>query len=95
MTVATFYESDKMIHIKLKGHADYGQMGEDIVCAGVSILVQSLVNAAEGVDFEERDGVITQVVMPKSQYNLGMLDMMRGGMEMLSEEYPDNVSISE
>ncbi|MDO4793489.1 MAG: ribosomal-processing cysteine protease Prp [Filifactor alocis] len=34
----------KRWQISLKGHADYAKRGEDIVCAGVSVLVQSIFN---------------------------------------------------
>lgn len=47
--------------ISLKGHADYARRGEDIVCAGVSVLVQSIFNGLTEVlgyqlPYRMRDG---------------------------------------
>lgn len=47
--------------ISLKGHADYAKRGEDIVCAGVSVLVQSIFNGLTEVlgyqlSYRARDG---------------------------------------
>lgn len=35
--------------IKISGHAGYAEIGKDIVCAGVSVLVYTLEKALEGL----------------------------------------------
>lgn len=42
MTDITVYRKDKsIVEVSASGHTGYGEQGEDIVCAGVSTLIQS------------------------------------------------------
>ena len=36
------FKGDKDIELDVKGHAGYGPLGQDVVCAGVSTVVQGL-----------------------------------------------------
>jgi len=49
MIRAELLENDEgaLVGFKIKGHAGYGQAGQDLVCAGVSTLVQSVEEALE------------------------------------------------
>lgn len=38
------YEKNSRYSIRARGHADYAPLGQDIVCASVSVLLQSLGN---------------------------------------------------
>jgi len=67
-------ESGDML-ISVKGHANYGEFGKDIVCAGVSAIVQTallgLVEIANAypanVSVEDSDGKF--VTIPKEEYD--------------------------
>lgn len=54
--VTVVRDSDKIVkEIRMKGHAEYGEEGQDIVCAAVSALVFTACNSIEaftGDDFE-------------------------------------------
>ena len=84
--------------ISLIGHAQYAEHGQDIVCAGVSTLVQTLIQSL--------DELVTDTI----QYDMspGMVDIKHGllsenarllidafmlGAETIAENYPQNVQI--
>lgn len=86
--------------VKVKGHAGFAEMGEDIVCSGVSALVQTLISSIE----ELTDDRIEYVIEP------GWVDIKHGnlsanaqllvnsffiGVQMIADEYPYNVSIDQ
>lgn len=41
MTKITVVQSDGYMKIEVKGHANYAPHGKDIVCAGISAIVQT------------------------------------------------------
>ena len=48
ITVKVFVDSEGSYKgFRVTGHAGYGEVGEDIVCAAVSVLTQNTVNAIE------------------------------------------------
>lgn len=48
--ITIFKDTDKYIkRITVSGHAGYGNKGEDIVCAGVSALTYTMLNALESL----------------------------------------------
>jgi len=49
MTIVTFYhdEHDNYIGFEASGHSGYSKSGNDIVCAGISALLTTLVNSLD------------------------------------------------
>ena len=49
MTTITIYQDQNQMPVgfSTKGHAGYGEYGEDIVCAGISALVLNAINSIE------------------------------------------------
>lgn len=47
IAVTVFQDQDKYTGIRLSGHADYADAGEDIVCAAVSALTINALNSIE------------------------------------------------
>lgn len=61
--ITVFIKDNDYIGVKTKGHADYADAGEDIVCAAVSVLTINTLNSIETFtddDFtcEEEDGYL-------------------------------------
>ena len=58
MIHVTIYENDRKecIGFQTKGHAEYAKMGQDIVCAAVSVLVINTMNAIEDVYKRQIEG---------------------------------------
>jgi hypothetical protein len=88
-----------------KGHADYDITGQDIVCAAVSTLAQTLVNSleAQGVDptySVDEDGYLDCIV-PKVPEILDdivtqtIFKTIKVGIEGISEAYGEYVRLFE
>lgn len=56
MTKIIYQSTDNEFDIEVKGHAGYAAMGNDIVCAAISVLVQTLLLHMEYVaeDFDAK-----------------------------------------
>jgi uncharacterized protein YsxB (DUF464 family) len=94
MITVTRYSSG----ITIEGHAGYAPRGQDIVCAGISTLVQTLVQSFEDLCTDE----ITYHLKP------GWVEIKHGelsakaqvlvtsffiGVYMIAERYPDHVKV--
>ena len=96
---------DRRSHkITVKGHANSAEKGEDLVCASASILTYTAAqNAlhlqekgyARHVSAKLTEGDSEIVCVPKCRYEAGtdlILSAVCVGFELLSKQYPDNVS---
>lgn len=88
---------DEMI-LRAEGHAGYAEKGKDIVCAAVSVLMQTLACSVDanntGNTFELSDGKNGNrltVQAPMSVLNRNKFDLVVEGLIRLAENYPENV----
>lgn len=86
--------------VKVKGHAGFAEMGEDIVCAGVSALVQTLISSIEELTDDRIEYVIEPGWVDIKHGNLSesahlLIDSFFIGVQMIADEYPYNVSIDQ
>lgn len=44
ITVTFEYEQERIAKVEVSGHGEYGDLGEDIVCSGISILTITMLN---------------------------------------------------
>lgn len=84
--------------ISIKGHANYAPLGQDIVCAGVSALVQSLIRSIEiltddKIKYEVSSGMVDINYENLSERAQVLVDSFFVGVQMIADEYPDNVRI--
>ena len=94
------------MRMEIDGHAGGGTKGNDIICAGESMLICALIGALEEaqtrgrceMDYEDRDGY----AMVWADPSIGCSNEIRAyfrmavkGMRMLQEQYPEHVSIKE
>ena len=105
MIKVEYYEKDYRYVIFAYGHAEYAPRGMDIVCAGVSSLMQSLGNyiAENAEDFGWKvlecnivDGDYSIDVLKKDDSNRSPEDifhMVIDGIENLADQYPLNISL--
>lgn len=90
----------------VEGHAGYQKKGEDIVCAAVSVLVQSFAAFLAGVgqdflyDFSvegvQGEGSVAICAIPTRrgwQFICGAFECISTGFFLLAKTYPNNVSI--
>ena len=90
----------------MSGHAGGGPAGQDIICAGISVLTQALLNVL--TDEEEagrielewymKPGEIELQAMPTSAYHQRVKDyyhMAVTGLKDMAEQYPQNIRMTE
>ncbi|MBR6185737.1 MAG: ribosomal-processing cysteine protease Prp [Clostridia bacterium] len=83
------------------GHAGYAEKGSDIVCAAVSVLTTTCVNALESVAGEKphviaKDGQMILKLPKESGHDAQViLRSLWQGMRDLAEEYPPYLVLNE
>ena len=106
ITAVLYREGKNLTGCRIEGHSGWANAGSDIVCAAVSILGCTCVNALESVcgvipeitEYNEKNGVLafelpdmTESENEKAQILMGAL---RQGLDDLAAEYPQNVTLS-
>jgi uncharacterized protein YsxB (DUF464 family) len=86
--------------IEVRGHANYGKHGEDIVCSAVSTLVQTLVVAveeltADKITYDMQPGKVDIKFWCLSDQSKVLIDAFFLGVKGVAEAYPDNVKVIE
>lgn len=83
--------------IVIKGHANYDVAGKDIVCAAVSSMAITTINAIlcldESIDYEDNSGFIKIRVLKDTEINNKLLDNLVIMLEELRVQYPKNIEI--
>ena len=85
--------------LEVFGHADYAPRGQDIVCAGASMLMETLVyvladcDEAECCAYNEPTGPRVSVKLPGSIFptDLTAMEFAKTGLALLAERYPENI----
>ncbi len=83
--------------ITIKGHADYEEMGKDIVCASVSSIVITTVNAImrinnQAIDVNETNGVIINILKHDEIVDKLILNLIEL-LKELEKKYPKYIEI--
>ncbi len=89
--------------LEAAGHAGYAPAGQDIVCAGASTLMQSLVYLLAGEEgvksdaWDEPDGprLAVTALPPVSELVEGALECAKAGFTLLAERYPENLRFAD
>ena len=84
--------------LTITGHAGFAPIGQDIVCAGVSTLVQTLIQSIEDLteDQIQYDFIPGTVEIKHGTLSEGAQLLMKSffiGVEMIANEYPYNVRL--
>ena len=84
--------------LSVVGHAGYGKVGYDIVCAGISTLVFTLKESLElytsdCVEFFVADGKVTASWAKLSEKGALLLNSFITGALLLANDYPDNINV--
>lgn len=85
--------------LEVFGHAGYAPRGQDIVCAGASMLMETLVyvladcDEAECCAYNEPTGPRVSVKLTGSifQTDLTAMEFAKTGLALLAERYPENI----
>lgn len=84
--------------ISIKGHANYAPKGQDIVCASVSVLAQTLIQSieeltADRIDYSMRPGKIKIKYWSLSDETKALINSFFIGANGIAEQYPDYVTV--
>ena len=107
ISVTLFQKAGELIGCRIVGHSGYAESGKDIVCAGVSVLTSTCVNALESVcgvvanvtDYDEKNGLVSFELpeeMTEEQRNGSkvLMGALRQGLEDLTGEYSQYVKVT-
>ena len=88
----------KTDNIKISGHAGYGVSGTDIVCASVSSIVITSLNAIlrldeNAISYVEDEGFIEVNILKHDKYVDTIIDNMLSMLEELEKQYKKNIRI--
>lgn len=86
--------------IQIRGHANYAEHGKDIVCAGISTLLQTLIQSVETLTDDKIKYTMSPGKADIEFRNLSgqsktLLNSFFIGVEMIAYEYPENVKIDQ
>ena len=83
--------------VVIKGHADYADMGQDIVCSAVSTMAITTVNAIlsleSTIDTSEKSGLLVIRTLKDTEITQKLLNNLERMLKELSEQYPKNIEI--
>lgn len=96
MINAEFISTPDKLVLSVQGHAGFSELGQDIVCAGVSSLGQALLFGLEcmglGMEYSICPGELrVEAVWTDASY--AMFCMCYAGMSAISQKYPRNVIV--
>ena len=95
----------RLVGFDCKGHADFGEAGEDIVCSAVSALTTAIVNGITevakiqaGVSVDETNGIHLILAEDTGADDLDraelLLQTLELGLRSIQKEYPRNLKVS-
>ena len=84
--------------IYIVGHANYAEYGKDIVCAGVTALMRTLVKSIEDltedkIEYNAEPGRAYVKFKNLSDRGKDLVDSFFIGVCMIADEFPDHVRI--
>ena len=96
MIKITFKEN----YISIKGHADYEDMGKDIVCAGVSSIITTTINAIlkydkTSIEYTSKSGFVTIKILKDEKIVNLLINNMKDLLKELQTNYQKNIKIEE
>lgn len=84
--------------IKVSGHAYYAELGQDIICAGVTALTQTLLKSIEDltedkIGYDISPGRVDIKYGNLSEKAKTLVDSFFIGILMIADEFPEHVRI--
>ena len=86
-------EAGQDLILQASGHAEYAPKGQDIVCAAVSALMQTLAYSVDGGTVtRSQDDCNTLTVQAEQSFdNMAKFELVTDGLMLLAKQYPKNV----
>lgn len=91
-------ESDDIDNIEIKGHANYAEYGNDIICASVSSIAITTINSILRIDdkailYEEENGYLKISIVNHSDTINKLIINMIDLFEELEKQYKKHIEI--
>lgn len=91
-------KNNSLKKINISGHANYSEYGKDIVCASVSSILVTTVNAIleideEAIDYLDNGNVVTISVLKDTDIINKLLNNMLSLFKDLTNDYKDYIKI--
>ncbi len=98
ITIEVKKKEDFINFVKIKGHADYADEGFDIVCASVSSIATTTVNAiirldSEAIVYSEDDGLLEIGILYYNDVINILMENMISLFKELEKKYKDYIKI--
>ena len=88
---------DRINSIEIKGHANFNDYGKDIVCASVSSIATTTVNALlrlnKDIKFESDEGYLMITINSHDEVVDELINNMINLLEQLQNQYKKNIKI--
>lgn len=84
--------------MRISGHACFDEVGRDIVCAAVSVLIQTLaqhLNDTADLHYVDYDGAQIREIMADGRNAMIAYETVMTGLRMIANQYPDNLNLVE
>ncbi len=100
MIVVNVKKTDDVVsYIKISGHADYAEAGFDIVCASVSCIAITTVNALISINedclvYSESDGLLEIGILTHDEVIDKLIDNMLDLLKNLSIDYKEYMKVN-
>ena len=92
MIQITYNEMGDMMFLRAEGHADFAPKGQDVVCAAVSALMQTLAYSLDSGTVTCADDRNLMVVQAKQGTDsLAKFELVTDGLILLADAYPEHV----
>lgn len=96
--VKTYMKDNNLKEISIKGHANYNDYGEDIVCASVSSIALCTVNAIYSfgndlIKVEEQDGYLNIKLLKEDKVTIRLIENMIRCLKDIEKDYPTNIKV--
>ena len=90
----------KKNQIIIEGHSNFSEYGTDIVCASVSSISITTINALirldkDSVSYEEKDGYIKLNILKHNNYVDILIENMIDLLKELEKQYKKNIKVNE
>lgn len=92
-------ENNIVNNITIKGHANFDDYGKDIVCASVSSIVITSINAIlrideKSIDYQEKEGLVIIDIKKHTNVIDILIDNMIDLLNQLENKYNKNIKIN-
>ena len=99
ITIDIKKKDDVVNFIRISGHAEYADEGYDIVCASVSCIAITTVNALISINedclvYTESDGLLEIGILNHDEVIDKLINNMITLLTKLSEDYKENIKIN-